>query len=393
MYEIDDITARIILDSRGEKTIEATVRLSDGSIASASVPQGKSRGSGEAVYVSVEQAMVNIKELVLPALKNSLSIMQKEIDGRLKILDGTANKERLGANTILAVSVAVARAAANARGIPLWAHLREMAGVPIPESSHPRLFVNLINGGEHAKNKLAFQEYLAIIDGANFTEMIEIQASLWSNLKKMFNDQYGDALPLGDEGGFAPEISDNLEPFRLIKLVAGELIEDGFVSIGTDVAGANAKLTTEERDKLFNTAMKEYGLIYIEDPYEENDFDSFAKMKALYGDKLIVAGDDLTVTNSELMRTAERNKSINGVIIKPNQIGSVSEAMEAVRTANSFGWKIIASHRSGETEDTFIADFAYAVGAFGLKLGVPTQAVRHVKYDRLLEIDKEVSGI
>jgi len=393
MYEIDDITARIILDSRGEKTIEAIVKLSDGSVSSASVPQGKSRGSGEAVYVSVEQALINIKELVLPALKNSLSIMQKEIDGRLKILDGTANKERLGANTILAVSVAVARAAANARGIPLWAHLREMAGVPIPESSHPRLFVNLINGGEHAKNKLAFQEYLAIIDGANFTEMIEIQASLWSNLKKMFNDQYGDALPLGDEGGFAPEISDNLEPFRLIKLVAGELIEDGFVSIGTDVAGANAKLTTEERDKLFNTAMKEYGLIYIEDPYEENDFDSFAKMKALYGDKLIVAGDDLTVTNSELMRTAERNKSINGVIIKPNQIGSVSEAMEAVRTANSFGWKIIASHRSGETEDTFIADFAYAVGAFGLKLGVPTQAVRHVKYDRLLEIDKEVSGI
>lgn len=393
MYEIDDITARIILDSRGEKTIEAMVRLSDGSVASASVPQGKSRGSGEAVYVSVEQAMINIKELVLPALKNSLSIMQKEIDGRLKILDGTANKERLGANTILAVSIAVARAAANARGIPLWAHLREMAGVPILEASHPRLFVNLINGGEHAKNKLAFQEYLAIIDGANFTEMIEIQASLWSNLKKMFNDQYGDALPLGDEGGFAPEISDNLEPFRLIKLAAGELIEDGFVSMGTDVAGANAKLTVEERDKLFETAMKDYGLIYIEDPYEENDFVSFAKMKALYGDKLIVAGDDLTVTNSELMRTAERNKSINGVIIKPNQIGSVSEAMEAVRTANSFGWKVIASHRSGETEDTFIADFAYAVGAFGLKLGVPTQAVRHVKYDRLLEIDKEVSGI
>ena len=393
MYEIDDITARIILDSRGEKTIEAMVRLSDGSVASASVPQGKSRGSGEAVYVSVEQAMINIKELVLPALKNSLSIMQKEIDGRLKILDGTANKERLGANTILAVSIAVARAAANARGIPLWAHLREMAGVPILEASHPRLFVNLINGGEHAKNKLAFQEYLAIIDGANFTEMIEIQASLWSNLKKMFNDQYGDALPLGDEGGFAPEISDNLEPFRLIKLAAGELIEDGFVSMGTDVAGVNAKLTVEERDKLFETAMKEYGLIYIEDPYEENDFASFAKMKALYGDKLIVTGDDLTVTNSELMRTAERNKSINGVIIKPNQIGSVSEAMEAVRTANSFGWKVIASHRSGETEDTFIADFAYAVGAFGLKLGVPTQAVRHVKYDRLLEIDKEVSGI
>jgi enolase len=393
MYEIDDITARIILDSRGEKTIEAMVRLSDGSVASASVPQGKSRGSGEAIYVSVEQAMINIKELVLPALKNSLSIMQKEIDGRLKILDGTANKERLGANTILAVSIAVARAAANARGIPLWAHLREMAGVPILEASHPRLFVNLINGGEHAKNKLAFQEYLAIIDGANFTEMIEIQASLWSNLKKMFNDQYGDALPLGDEGGFAPEISDNLEPFRLIKLAAGELIEDGFVSMGTDVAGANAKLTVEERDKLFDTAMKEYGLIYIEDPYEENDFASFAKMKALYGDKLIVTGDDLTVTNSELMRTAERNKSINGVIIKPNQIGSVSEAMEAVRTANSFGWKVIASHRSGETEDTFIADFAYAVGAFGLKLGVPTQAVRHVKYDRLLEIDKEVSGI
>ncbi len=393
MYEIDDITARIILDSRGEKTIEATIRLSDGSIASASVPQGKSRGSGEAVYVSVEQAMINIKELVLPALKNSLSIMQKEIDGRLKILDGTANKERLGANTILAVSIAVARAAANARGIPLWAHLREMAGVPILESSHPRLFVNLINGGEHAKNKLAFQEYLAIIDGANFTEMIEIQASIWSNLKKMFNDQYGDALPLGDEGGFAPEISDNLEPFRLIKLAAGELIEDGFVSMGTDVAGVNAKLTVEERDKLFETAMKEYGLIYIEDPYEENDFASFAKMKALYGDKLIVTGDDLTVTNSELMRTAERNKSINGVIIKPNQIGSVSEAMEAVRTANSFGWKVIASHRSGETEDTFIADLAYAVGAFGLKLGVPTQAVRHVKYDRLLEIDKEVSGI
>ncbi|TSC55033.1 MAG: Enolase [Parcubacteria group bacterium LiPW_30] len=393
MYEIDDITARIILDSRGEKTIEAMVRLSDGSVASASVPQGKSRGSGEATYVSVEQAMINIKELVLPALKNSLSIMQKEIDGRLKILDGTANKERLGANTILAVSIAVARAAANARGIPLWAHLREMAGVPILEASHPRLFVNLINGGEHAKNKLAFQEYLAIIDGANFTEMIEIQASLWSNLKKMFNDQYGDALPLGDEGGFAPEISDNLEPFRLIKLAAGELIEDGFVSMGTDVAGVNAKLTVEERDKLFETAMKEYGLIYIEDPYEENDFASFAKMKALYGDKLIVTGDDLTVTNSELMRTAERNKSINGVIIKPNQIGSVSEAMEAVRTANSFGWKVIASHRSGETEDTFIADFAYAVGAFGLKLGVPTQAVRHVKYDRLLEIDKEVSGI
>ena len=172
MYEIDDITARIILDSRGEKTIEATVRLSDGSIASASVPQGKSRGSGEAVYVSVEQAMVNIKELVLPALKNSLSIMQKEIDGRLKILDGTANKERLGANTILAVSVAVARAAANARGIPLWAHLREMAGVPIPESSHPRLFVNLINGGEHAKNKLAFQKNLGYFSYACFRQSL-----------------------------------------------------------------------------------------------------------------------------------------------------------------------------------------------------------------------------
>lgn len=391
MYEIDDITARVILDSRGEKTIEATVRLSDGSVASASVPQGKSRGAGEAVCVSPEQAILNIKDFILPALKNSLSVMQKDIDGRLKILDGTLNKSRLGANTILAVSIAVARAAANARGIPLWAHLREMAGVPILDTKRPRLFVNLINGGEHAKNKLAFQEYLAIIDGANFAEMAEIQASLWSNLKKMFNDQYGDALPLGDEGGFAPEISDNLEPFRLIKQAAGELIEDGFVSLGTDVAGANAKLTNEERDFLFETAIKEYQLIYIEDPYEENDFASFAKMKALHGDNLIVAGDDLTVTNSELMRTAERTKSINGVIIKPNQIGSVSDAMEAVRTANNFGWKVIASHRSGETEDTFIADFAYAVGAFGLKLGVPTQVVRHVKYDRLLQIDKEVS--
>jgi enolase len=393
MYEIDAITARIILDSRGDQTVEATVKLSGGTVASASVPQGKSRGKGEATYVSANDAALNIRDIISPALKNSLSIMQKEIDGRLKALDGTVTKEKLGANAILAVSIAVARAASMARKIPLWAHLREMSGLSVAQTARPRLFVNLINGGEHAKNGLAFQEYLAIIDGANFTEMIEVQASIWSNLKKMFNDRFGDALPLGDEGGFAPEISDNLEPFRLIKAAAGELIEDGFVTLGTDVAGGNAKLTTEERNKLFETAIKEYQLIYIEDPHGEEDFDSFANMTAIYGEGIIIAGDDLTVTNSELMRMASKKKSINGVIIKPNQIGTISEALEAVRTANSFGWKVIASHRSGETEDSFIADFAYAIGAFGLKLGVPTQSVRHTKYDRLLEIDKETSAV
>ncbi len=391
MYEIDDIKAEIIKDSRGEETVQATVTLTGGITASASVPQGKSRGAGEAHYVSPDYAVINIQEIISPALKNSMSIMQKEIDARLKALDGTPTKEKLGANAILAVSIAVARAASVARNIPLWAHLREMTGIPILDNSRPRLFVNLINGGEHAKNNLAFQEYLAIIDGANFAEMIEVQASLWSNLKKMFNDKFGDALPLGDEGGFAPEaMSDNLEPFRLIKSAAGELIEDGFVTLGTDVAGANAKLSLEERGILFETAIKDYQLTYIEDPYGEEDFTSFSKMTATYGDKMIIAGDDLTVTNSELMRMANQKKSINGVIIKPNQIGTITEALDAVRTANSFGWKVIASHRSGETEDTFIADFAYAIGAFGLKLGVPTQVARHTKYDRLLEIDKEI---
>ncbi len=390
MYEIDAITARTILDSRGEQTIEATVKLFGGTIACASVPQGKSRGTKEATYVSANAAVLNICEIIAPALKNSVSTKQKEIDEKLKTLDATKNKAKLGANALLAVSIASARAAAAARNVPLWLHLREMSGIPITVTSRPRLFVNLINGGEHAHNQLSFQEYLAIINGANFAEMIKIEVVIRNNLKQILNSRFTGELRLGDEGGFAPEISNNLEPFHLIKIASGKFIADGQVSLGTDVAGNNAKLPQDKRDRLFAAAIKEYQLSYIEDPYAEEDFVSFAKMTAAYGGKVIIAGDDLTVTNSKLMRLANNKKSVNGVIIKPNQIGTISEALEAVRTANSFGWKVIASHRSGETKDTFIADFAYAIGAFGLKLGVPTQHVRRTKYDRLLEIDREV---
>ncbi len=391
MAKISSLDSRPILDSRGEWTVETAMALDNGLISKASVPQGKSRGSFEMVYVKPEIAAKNVKELIEPALKGLDPSDQKEIDETLIKLDGTLDKSKLGANAILGVSIAAARAAAMAKGIPLWKHLREISEIYSESKIPPRLYVNVVNGGMHSGNNLDFQEYLIIPKKETFKESVEVSVKIYKELKKFLENNFGkSASALGDEGGFAPNFKTNIEPFEIMAKVAESVGLRDEIDFGLDAAASDVKIEAPELLKFYNELKEKFGILYLEDPFPENDFEDFAKFTEKFGGNTFIVGDDLTTTNVNRIRKALKEKSVNGIIIKPNQIGTVSEALEAIKLAKISNWKVIISHRSGETNDDFIADLAYGVMADGIKLGAPARGERIAKYNRLLEIEKSL---
>lgn len=398
--KIESLTARSILDSRAEWTVEATIELANGARATASVPEGKSTGAAEARALPAVVAVRNINTRIAAAVRGGGRAARAEFksqqafDDFLIKLDGTADKRRLGANAILACSIAFARASAMARDVPLWQYIREAYGMPVASSrsvTHPRLFMNLINGGLHGGSNLDIQEYVIIPRTRTFAESVEIGVQIYNELKMTIERRLGkQATNLGDEGGFAPNFRDNLEPLTMLRAVTKKLKLSKVVDFGMDAAATDiAKERFGAMPALYAKLVHADDFIYLEDPFPENDFGAFAKFTAKYDAGKWITGDDLTTTNVRRMERAHAEGSVNAVIIKPNQIGSVSEALDAVCAARRYGWGVVASHRSGETNDDFIADFAYGVGADGLKLGAPARGERTAKYNRLLLVERE----
>ena len=388
--KIKSIKANTELDSRGEWTIEVRLKLQNGIEAITSVPQGKSTGSHEAVYVKPRAAIKNIEKIIEPALKGIHAGNQNLIDHCLLKLDGTKNKSRLGANATLGVSVAAAKAAAMSRKMPLWHYLSHLLGEKRNPRDFPKLFINVINGGLHTKNNLDFQEYLIIPKSKKITESVKVGLTLYKKLGEYLAKNFGKgATGLGDEGGFAPNLKDNLEPFKILAHVAKLANLQNKIQFGLDAAASNIKKSPTELTKLYIELKSKYKLHYLEDPYRENDYQNFTKLNKSIGKNTLICGDDLTTTNVELMKKAHAVKSINSIIIKPNQIGTLTETLAAIEQAKKWGWKVVVSHRSGETEDDFIADLAYGSSAYGLKLGAPARGERIAKYNRLLEISQE----
>ena len=390
---IKDIKAREILDSRGKPTIEVNVRVGE-FVGTFAVPSGKSKGSHEAVEKSVEEAIQSV-EKINEALKGFPANNQNQIDSKLLELDVTPNKSRLGGNALIGVSVACAKAEALAEGKEVFEYLQEIAGV---ESFNriPRLYINLINGGEHSKSPLAFQEYHIVPETDNTRDALEQAERIQSSLKELVEKEFG-SLVLGDEGGFVLNTSDVGKPLEFLTQAIKNTGLDGRVKLSLDVAASSffkngryvigdKEYDKEELMDLYRSLISKYEIFSIEDPFDEEDFEGFREIKKAM--EVSIVGDDLTVTNPERIKEAIDSGSISAVIIKPNQIGTLTETLEAIRIAKENGVDCIVSHRSGETEDTFIADLAWAFGCLGLKAGAPNQGVRKVKYERLCQIQE-----
>ena len=391
---IENVTARSILNSRGEWTIEVALRSGELK-ATASVPQGESRGSREVVSLPADQAVKNIVEIIAPVIVGRKLGDQNNFDDKLKKLDGTPNKEKLGGNALLGVSMAYSRLSALSANLSLWQYLRELAIPSVKNAQHsvlpvtpPRLLSLMIEGGLHAPGASPFQEYLVLPRATTIIESINIITKLYSTLRQLISDRFGSsATRLGDEGAFAPATNDPLAPFALITEASqASGLADKF-EVGLDAAADNVSLNPEELNILYDQMRTNYPLRYLEDPFKENELDNFVSLLTKFDKGLMIAGDDLTVTNVERMKLAQAKKSINAMIIKPNQIGTVTETLEAVKLAREYGWKVIVSHRGQETNDDFIADLAWGIGADGIKLGAPARGERVAKYNRLLEIE------
>jgi len=395
---IDRITARSIPDTRGHPTIETTLHAGELS-ATASVPSGKSTGSHEALEIDAAQAVENVKVEIASALAKHDFGSLDELDAFLIELDGTPNKSRLGANAILSVSIAAMRLFALQDGVPLWRAIAKRAGtIPSP----PRLYVNMMNGGAHALPaqagdfKLPFQEYILVIEGET-----DVALSIAEKAFAKLGKNLGSDVPLGDEGGYAPTLDTLERPFEIL----AELVDEyPNTSIAIDAAASELfrdgayhllgkSYSPDELTTVYDSIIGHYPLHSIEDPFDENAHDDFARLTTRIGENTLIVGDDLTVTDPTRIRDAVAQKEINAVIIKPNQIGTVKETIKAVREAYATGSKAIASHRSGETGDTFIADFAYGIGAYGIKAGGLGQRERLVKYERLLAIEREAEAV
>lgn len=405
--------ARQILDSRGNPTVEAEV-LTTVSVGRASVPSGASKGKHEAVELrdgnarrflgkGVSRAVSNIDKIIAPRLKGLDCGDQARIDKMMIRLDGTPNKGRLGANAILAVSMASARAAANADLVSLFALLR-----PSKEYSLPVPMMNVINGGEHAGNELAIQEFLVEPVGAkSCREAIRMGAEVYQSLKGILVSKYGKgAINVGDEGGFAPPLRKTRDALGSI---ADAVHEAGYsqnqVRLGIDAAASTfysratdtyavdgKKMTAAKLEDFYASIKDEYGLLTIEDPFEEESFDSFASITQRLGRSTKIVGDDIYVTNVGRIRRGMRARATNAILIKLNQIGTISETEAAIKLAQKARWSVVVSHRSGETEDPFIAHLATAFGADFIKAGAPARGERVAKYNELMRIQEELGS-
>lgn len=402
--KITKIVAEEIKDSRGNPTIKVAVFAGE-VFGVFSVPSGASTGVHEALELrdedgkGVKNALEKINKIIAPALIGRDVLSQKEIDRIMIELDGTPNKSNLGGNSMIGVSIACAKIAAAISGIEIFEYLQTLAEIK-PSRSVPYLFMNLINGGKHAKNDLAFQEYHIVPDYHNVSEAVEIGIRVQNTLREIIKRELGqESLFLGDEGGFAPKLSDIRQPlFYLREAIKANDLKDK-VHLALDVAATSfykdgfyeidgKSITKKELAELYESLVKEFNLLSIEDPFYEEDFESFNKLKE-ERKNLFVVGDDLTVSNKILLSKAIDKGSINAMIIKPNQIGTLSETLETMKLARENDIELIVSHRSGETDDDFIADLAFAFGCFGLKTGAPLKPERKVKYDRLIEISQK----
>ena len=394
MPKVTNISSKKILNSLGDWTIDVTIELDGKYKGSISIPHGKSAGAFEAHTVETGQAIKNIDEKIKDQVIGLKGENQEDLDMLLLDLDGTTQKSNLGANAILGVSLAAAKAVSVSRNIPFWQYLRELYGAS-PDSrasENIKLLMCFVEGGSHAGNDLDFQEYLVIPKGKNNADSVMKGARLYKALGKYIEEHLGRrSINVGDEGGYAPLLEDNQEPFRIIKSVAEKegLIDE--IEFGADIAANNVNIETEELFSIYRSVKSEVALAYLEDPFKEDDFDNFNKILKEFsgssqGEGVMITGDDLTTTNTIRMGIAHKKESINSIIIKPNQIGTLSEMLKAVHMARAWNWKIICSHRGGETNDDFITDIAYAIGADGLKVGGPARGERVAKYNRLLEI-------
>lgn len=417
MSKIVDIKAFEILDSRGNPTVSAEVILEDGSIGSAAAPSGASTGSREALELrdgdksrylgkGVLKAVSNINDIIKPLLVGKDALNQRELDNVMLAADGTDNKSILGANAILAVSLAAAKAAAISKKVPLYAHIADLNGTP-GKYSMPVPMMNIINGGEHADNNVDIQEFMVQPVGAKtFAEALRVGAEIFHSLKKVLHDK-GLNTAVGDEGGFAPNLPSNEEALQVIAVAveqAGYKLGDNvtlaldcaateFYKDGQyDLAGEGKKFSSAEFSDYLADLANKYPIISIEDGKDESDWDGWADLTNKIGNKVQLVGDDLFVTNTRILKEGIDKKIANSILIKFNQIGSLSETLDAIKMAQDAGYTAVISHRSGETEDTTIADLAVATAAGQIKTGSLCRSDRVSKYNRLLRIEAELGA-
>ena len=410
MKKIKAVKAREILDSRGNPTVEAEVETSDG-VFCASVPSGASVGKNEAVELrdggprfggkGVLKAVKNINAKIAPKLKNHDVSRQNNIDDLLIRLDGTKNKSRLGANAILAVSMAVCRAGASAQKIPLYSYISKLFGTK-PGKIFPQPCFNVVNGGAHAGNDLEIQEFMIIPQEKSFAENLRTGTEIYYQLKDLLQKNFGEkAINIGDEGGFAPDFPKDTDALELLKQVINKT--DSSVEIGVDFAATQFYRNEQYKidDKIFFRGglllfyldlVKQYPIAFFEDPFAEGDWQGFQNLAKELKGTIDVFGDDLLTTNIEKIKEAENKKACNGLVLKLNQIGTISEALLAAKLARAESWKILVAHRSGETNDDFIADLAVGVNAEYIKSGAPVRGERVAKYNRLLKIAEKLGG-
>ena len=413
MSAIEDIQAREILDSRGNPTVEVDVLLEDGAFGRAAVPSGASTGAHEAVELrdgdtsryggkGVLRAIEAVNMEIFDALVGADALDQAGLDQAMIDLDGTANKGRLGANAILGVSMAAARAAAESVGLPLWRYLGGVHAHLLPTP-----MMNIMNGGAHANNALDVQEFMVMPVGApHFPDAVRVGAEIFHALKSLLA-QAGHSTAVGDEGGFAPAINSTDEALDYIRksIEAAGCTPGDDVVIGIDaaatelyrdgayhLAGEGRSLSSQDMVAMWTALVGNHPIVSLEDPMDEEDWDGFAALTAAVGDKIQIVGDDLFVTNAERLARGITEETANAILVKVNQIGTLSETLQAVEMAQKAGFGVVISHRSGETEDSFIADLAVATNAGQIKTGSLSRSDRLAKYNQLLRINEELDA-
>ena len=404
MAMITEVYAREILDSRGNPTVEVEVCLEDGAMGRAAVPSGASTGVHEAVELrdgdkerylgkGVTKAVDNVNDIIAEAIIGLDATRQTEIDELLVRLDGTPNKGRLGANAILGVSMAVAKAAAASVGLPLYLYLGGVAAKELPVP-----MMNILNGGEHADNNVDIQEFMIMPVGAkSFSEALRMNAEIYHNLKALLKEK-GLSTALGDEGGFAPNLKCNADaieragykPGKDIVMAMDVASSEFYVDGKYKMTGEGVEMTSEEMVDYLAGLCEKYPIISIEDGMAEDDWDGWKKLTKKLGKKVQLVGDDLFVTNEERLVQGIEKGVANAILIKVNQIGTLTETFNAIETAKRAGYTCIISHRSGETEDTTLADIAVAVNAGQIKTGAPARTDRVAKYNQLLRIEEDL---
>ena len=412
--EITDVKARQVLDSRGNPTVEVDVWTRDRSMGRGTVPSGASTGIHEALELrdgdmkrfhgkGVLKAVSNVNNRIRSRVMGKDARAQREIDGLMIALDGTSNKKRLGANAILGVSMAVAKVAASSQGKSVYKYLRDLPSYKLPVP-----MMNVINGGKHAGNKLAVQEFqIEPVGASSCSEAIRIGDEVYHSLGSVLKAEYGPgAINVGDEGGYAPPIEmtgDALE--AILQAISDAGYDESIVHVGIDAASSSfyngkdstyqideKKLNSGELEDYYEELVKTYPIRTLEDPFDEDDFDSFAQITRKLGNRIKIIGDDLYVTNPERIKRGLHKKATNAILIKLNQIGSVTETLDAIKMSREAGLDIVVSHRSGETEDTFISHLAMSQESLFIKTGAPARGERTAKYNELLRIEEELGS-